>query len=69
MSQTDAAGNGATPKTTKPPSLFKTLDPAALNFRPSESSNNPAGVHLLIVLETSNPRCTEVSPQLKLQLT
>ena len=42
MSQSDAAGNGATPKTTKPPTLFKTLDPAALNFQPSESSNNPA---------------------------
>ena len=41
MSQTDGA-TGGTPKTTKPtPSLFKTLDPAALNFRPSESPNNP----------------------------
>ena len=41
MSQTDTA-TGGTPKTTKPPpSLFKTLDPAALNFRPSESPNNP----------------------------
>ena len=38
----DAATNGTTPKTTKPPTLFKTLDPAALNFRPSEISNNPA---------------------------
>ena len=41
MPQTDAAGNGATPKSTKPPTLFKTLDPAAFNFRPAESSNNP----------------------------
>ena len=40
MSQTDTASSGTTPKTTKPPSLFKTLDPAALNFQPSESSNN-----------------------------
>ena len=41
MSQTDGA-TGCTPKTTKPPPpLFKTLDPAALNFQPSESSNNP----------------------------
>ena len=41
MSQTDST-TGSTPKTTKPPpSLFKTLDPAALNFRPSESPNNP----------------------------
>ena len=38
----DAATGGTTPKTTKPPTLFKTLDPAALNFRPSEISNNPA---------------------------
>ena len=28
-----------------------------------------SGVHLLRVLETSNPRCTEGSLQLKLQLT
>ena len=41
MYQTDAATGGATPKTTKPPILFKTLDPSALNFRPSESSNPP----------------------------
>ena len=41
MSQTDAASGGATPKTNKPPSLFKTLDPAALNFRPLESTKNP----------------------------
>ena len=41
MSQMDATGNGATPKSTKPPCLFKTLDPAALNFWPAESSNNP----------------------------
>ena len=41
MSQTDGA-TGGTPKTTKPPPpLFKTLDPAALNFQPSDSSNNP----------------------------
>ena len=45
MSQTDAAGKGPTPKTTKLPTLFKTLDPAALNFRPSESSNNPPRGH------------------------
>ena len=41
MSQTDAAGKGPTPKTTKLPTLFKTLDPDALNFPPSESSDNP----------------------------
>ena len=34
MYQTDAATGGATPKTTKPPILFKTLDP-------SESSKPP----------------------------
>ena len=45
MSQTDGA-TGGTPKNTKlPPPLFKTLDPAALNFRPSESSNNPPRGH------------------------
>ena len=42
MSLPDAAGGGATPKTTKPPTLFKTLDLAALNLRLSESSINPA---------------------------
>ena len=31
--------------------------------------SNPPGFHLLRVLETSNTRCTEGSPQLKLQLT
>ena len=40
MSQTDGA-TGGKPKNTKPPlPLFITLDPATLNFRPSESSNN-----------------------------
>ena len=43
MSQTDGA-TGGMPKTTKPPPLlFKTLNPAALNFWPSESSNPPRG--------------------------
>ncbi len=37
MSLPDTAAAGATPKITKPPTLFKTLDPAALNFHPAES--------------------------------
>ena len=42
MSLPDAATGGATPKTNKLPTLFKTLDPATFKFRPSESSNNTA---------------------------
>ena len=42
MSLPDATGGGAKPKTTKPTSLFKTLDLAALNFHPAESPTNTA---------------------------
>ena len=37
MSLSDTAACGATSKTTKTESLFKSLDPATLNFRPADS--------------------------------
>ena len=42
MSQSDAATGGAMLKTTRPTSLFKNLDLAALNFRLAESPHNTA---------------------------